>query len=102
MKPCLRIASELALQLESDRMLNARFAPGDVEAERTIIISQRTGHKNSPGFLLDQAMSTAAFPPPLQPHRPRLACRPDQHDRDDLWQHYRTFCAQQRHRRRRR
>ncbi|MBK6431320.1 MAG: pitrilysin family protein [Anaerolineae bacterium] len=85
---------ELALQLESDRMLNARFAPEDVEAERTIIISERAGHENSPGFLLDEAMNAAAFSAHPYGHTV-LGSRADltSMTRDDLWQHYRTFYA---------
>ena len=85
---------ELALQLESDRMLNARFAPEDVEAERTIIISERAGHENSPGFLLDEAMTAATFSAHPYGHTV-LGSRADltSMTRDDLWQHYRTFYA---------
>ena len=41
---------DLALEIESDRMLNAVFDPDDVEAERTVIISEREGHEASPMF----------------------------------------------------
>lgn len=83
---------DLALQLEADRMINARFAPEDVEAERTIIISERAGRENSPGFLLDEALNAAAFP-----HHPYghtvIGSRADllSMTRDDLWRHYRTY-----------
>lgn len=83
---------DLALQLESDRMINARFDPADVEAERTIIISERAGRENSPGFLLDEALNAAAFP-----HHPYghtvIGSRADltSMTRDDLWGHYRTY-----------
>ncbi len=83
---------DLALQLESDRMINARFNPDDVEAERTIIISERAGRENSPGFLLDEALNAAAFP-----HHPYghtvIGSRADllSMTRDDLWNHYRTY-----------
>ena len=83
---------DLALQLESDRMINARFMPDDVEAERTIILSERAGRENTPGFLLDEALNAAAFP-----HHPYghtvIGSRADllSMTRDDLWHHYRTY-----------
>lgn len=51
----------LALDIEADRMQNARFEPADVEAERSIIISERQGSENSPMFLLEEEISAAAF-----------------------------------------
>ena len=42
---------DLALRLEADRMVNSLFDPTDVEAERSVIISERQGHENSPFFL---------------------------------------------------
>lgn len=85
---------ELAFQLESDRMMNARFTPEDVEAERTIIISERAGRENDPGFLLDEALNAAAFPNHAYGHAV-IGSRTDltSMTRDDLWQHYRTFYA---------
>jgi zinc protease len=52
---------ELALQLEADRMVNARFDGEEVESERTVIISERQGAENSPGFWLGEAVQAAAF-----------------------------------------
>ena len=85
---------DLALQIESDRMIHAAFAPDDVEAERTIIISERAGRENYPGFLLDEAMNSAAFTVHSYGHTV-LGSRADltSMTRDDLWQHYRTFYA---------
>jgi len=85
---------DLALQLESDRMIHARFAPADVEAERTVIISERAGRENSPGFLLDEAMNAAAFAVHPYGHTV-IGSRSDltSMTRDDLWEHYRTFYA---------
>lgn len=52
---------DLALEIESDRMLNAVFDPDDVEAERTVIISEREGHEASPMFRLMEAVESTAF-----------------------------------------
>ncbi len=52
---------ELGLQIEADRMINARFDPEEVESERTVIISERQGAENSPSFWLGEEMQAAAF-----------------------------------------
>lgn len=52
---------ELALRLEADRMLNAKFDPKEVDSERTVIISERQGNENSPLFWLSEEISAAAF-----------------------------------------
>jgi zinc protease len=52
---------ELALELESDRMLNTTFEPKEVESERTVIISERQGHENDPSFRLAEEVQAAAF-----------------------------------------
>ena len=51
----------VALQIESDRMVNAVFDPDDVASERTVIISEREGNESSPMFLLGEAIEQAAF-----------------------------------------
>jgi len=52
---------ELALKIEADRMINAAFDPEEVESERTVIISERQGAENSPGFWLGEAVQATAF-----------------------------------------
>lgn len=52
---------ELALTLESDRMMGSLFNEGDVEAERTVIISERQGHENEPTYRLSEEVQAAAF-----------------------------------------
>jgi zinc protease len=52
---------DLALRVEADRMVNAAFAPDEVEAERTVIISERQGNENDPVFLLEEEVQAAAF-----------------------------------------
>ena len=41
---------DLALRIESDRMVNASFEPADVASARTVIISDREGAENEPRF----------------------------------------------------
>ena len=81
---------DLALELEADRMSNARFDPEDVDSERTVIISERHGAENSPMFWLGEEMSAAAF----RVHGYHHEIIGDMHDlesmtRDDLYGHYR-------------
>ncbi|MCS6844142.1 MAG: insulinase family protein [Caldilineales bacterium] len=52
---------DLALEIEADRMANARFEPEEVEVERTVIISERQGMEGSPVFHLHEAVHAAAF-----------------------------------------
>ncbi len=82
----------LALEIEADRMLNALFEPEEVEAERTVIISERQGAENDPGFRLVQAVQAAAFR--VHPYRHMVIG--DMQDlttitRDDLYEHYRRY-----------
>ena len=39
---------EIALAMESDRMMNCLFDPEEVESERTVILSEREGNENEP------------------------------------------------------
>jgi zinc protease len=52
---------EIALDLETDRMINSLYDPAEVESERTVIISEREGNENEPLFKLGEAMQQAAF-----------------------------------------
>ena len=52
---------DFALRLEADRMNHALFPPKEVASERTVIISERQGHENSPGFRLMEEAQAAAF-----------------------------------------
>jgi zinc protease len=83
---------DLALQLESDRMLNARFTADDVEAERTIILSERAGRENQSSYRLREALLAAAFPDHGYGH-PVLGWEEDLRriTRDELWDHYSTY-----------
>src|SRR5512135_3055691 len=52
---------DLALRLESDRMVNSTYEPQEVESERTVIISELEGNENEPLFRLGEAVQNAAF-----------------------------------------
>ncbi len=83
---------DLALRLESDRMINSKFDPAEVESERTVIIAEREGNENEPLFLLGEAIQGAAFR--VHPYHHEVIG--DAADlltisRDDLYQHYKTY-----------
>lgn len=83
---------DLALQVESDRMVNAVFDPKEVDAERGVIISEREGSENSYFWLLNEEVQAAAFRE--HPYRhPIIGWKNDLHiiDRDALYEHYRTY-----------
>ncbi len=83
---------DLALRLEADRMVNARFDPAEVESERTVIISERQGAENNPLFLLTEEILAVAFR--VHPyHHEVLGDMIDLQNmtRDDLYRHYRTY-----------
>jgi zinc protease len=82
---------DLALEIEADRMINARFLAEEVEAERTVIISERQGSENSPMFWLGEEVTATAF----RVHGYHHEIIGDMIDletmtRDDLYQHYRS------------
>ena len=52
---------EVALELEADRMRNAFISTEEVEAERTVIVSEREGYENDPSFLLGESLQAVAF-----------------------------------------
>ncbi len=84
----------LALELESDRMVNSIYDPEEVNSERTVVISEREGNENDPLFKLDEQMQEAAFK--QHPYRNEVIgsiadLRAIQ--RDDLYNHYRNhYC----------
>jgi zinc protease len=51
----------VALELEADRMRNALISTEEVEAERTVIVSEREGLENDPSFLLGESLQAVAF-----------------------------------------
>jgi zinc protease len=83
---------DLALRAEADRMVNATFDPEETESERTVIISERQGAENSPGFWLSEAVQAAAF----RVHGYHHEIIGDMTDletmtRDDLYGHYKRY-----------
>ena len=85
-------AIDIALSLESDRMVNGLYDPEDVDSERTVIISERQGSENEPLFLLGEETQAAAFR--VHPYHHEIIG--DMADlqtiqRDDLYDHYRRY-----------
>ena len=81
---------DLPLRIESDRMVNSLFTAEEVESERTVILSERQGAENNPGYALYEEVVGAAF----HAHPYRHMVIGYEHDlraitRDDLYGHYR-------------
>ncbi len=83
---------DLALRAEADRMVNAVFDPEETELERTVIISERQGNENNPGFLLSEALQATAFQVHSYHHSViGWQCDLETMTRDQLYNHYRTY-----------
>ena len=83
---------DLALDIEYDRMINAKFDPEEVESERTVILSEREGAENYPQYLLTELVQSTAFI--AHPYRwPVIGWKSDimSITREDLIQHYKSF-----------
>jgi zinc protease len=85
---------DLALRIESDRMVNALFDPAEVASERTVIISEREGAENDPGFWLSEEVQATAFKVHSY-HHDTVGWKIDLQTmtRDDLHRHYKTYYA---------
>jgi zinc protease len=83
-----------ALEIESDRMINAVFDPSDVDAERSVIISEREGNEASPVFRLMEALEATAFTVHPYGHGV-IGSKADLRSmsRDDLYNHYKSYYA---------
>ena len=86
--------ADLALHIESDRMVNALMDETAVNSERTVILSERHMYENRPAFLLDEEVKAAAFR--VHPYHHEVIG--DEVDletmtRDDLREHYRRYYA---------
>lgn len=84
-------AFEIALELESDRMVNSEFSQKEVELERTVVISEREGSENNPFFLLGEAVGKASFT--THPYRYDIGGEMadlNAISRDELFNHYQT------------
>lgn len=84
----------LAIDLEADRMRGSLFRPRDVASERTVIINERQGSENSPGFRLGEEVQAAAYREHPYGHEV-IGHMSDLRamTRDDLFDHYRRFYA---------
>ncbi|MHB9033349.1 MAG: M16 family metallopeptidase, partial [Anaerolineae bacterium] len=80
---------DLALRIESDRMVNAAFDPAEVDSERTVIIAEREGSENEPMFVLQETMVAMAFQVHTY-HHETVGWKVDlEHiTRDELYNHY--------------
>src|SRR5215204_1633553 len=82
----------LSLRIESDRMINSLYAPDEVESERTVILSERQGAVNNPGYVLYEEVAGSALR--AHPYRHTvIGYESDlrQISRDDLFAHYQRF-----------
>jgi zinc protease len=83
---------DLPLRIESDRMTNSLFDPAEVESERTVILSERQGSENHPGYELYEEVVGSAFR--AHPYRHMVIGYENdlrQITRDDLYAHYRQY-----------
>jgi len=90
--PAQRI--DLALEIDADRFVNALFDPKEVEAERTVIISERQGAENQPGFRLGESVQAAAFR--IHPYHHMVIgdmCDLTTMTRADLYHYYQRYYA---------
>jgi len=84
----------LALDLEADRMVNARFDSREVARERDVILNERQMYENSPGFRLSEEIQAAAFKTHPYGHEViGYACDLQAMTRDDLYAYYRQYYA---------
>jgi zinc protease len=83
---------DLAIELEADRMVNARFDEKDVASERVVIINERQMYENGPGFRLAEEVQAAAFRAHPYGHEV-IGHMSDLQSmtRQDLFGHYRRF-----------
>lgn len=85
---------DLALRLEADRLANTLMTPEDIEAERTVILSERGMYENDPRFKLSEELTSAAFR--VHPyHHEVIGDEADLRSMtpDDLRRHYRHYYA---------
>ena len=83
--------ADLSLRIESDRMVNSLYDPEETESERTVILSERQGSENHPGYQLYEEVVGAAFRSHPYGHMV-IGHEADLRaiTRDDLYRHYRA------------
>lgn len=82
----------LGVEIEADRMQHAIFDPAEVQRERTVIISEREGNENQPGFFLREDVNATAFI--AHPYgQGVIGFKSDLREitREDLYEHYQTY-----------
>ena len=85
---------DLALRIESDRMVNTVMSEEATESERTVILSERHMYENRPTFLLFEELQATAFR--VHPyHHETIGDEVDlvSMSRDDLYEFYRRYYA---------
>lgn len=83
---------DVAIGIEADRMINARFDAAEVESERTVILSEKQGGENHPATHLREAVVAVAMR--AHPYRQGVIgyeCDLRAIARDDLLQHYGAY-----------
>lgn len=83
---------DVAIGIEADRMVNARFDMAEVESERTVILAEKQGGENHPATHLYEAVVAVAMR--AHPYRQGVIgyeCDLRAITRDDLVNHYRTY-----------
>jgi len=87
---------EVEVDIEADRMVGALFEPEEVEAERTVIISERQGAENDPMFLLgEETMGSVFRVHPYGHETLGHMCDLENMTREDLYSYYRTYYVPQ-------
>jgi zinc protease len=83
---------ELAMRIESDRMVNSLLDPKEFKAEMTVVRSELEGDENDPESLIYYELYAHAFK--AHPYQwPTIGWRHDVETvmRDDLYRYYKTF-----------
>ena len=85
---------DTGLLIESERMAHAAFRPGEVEKERTVVLSEREGNENDPEFSAVEELYLSSFR--FHPYRwSEGGIKGDLQriTRDQLFEHYRKYYA---------
>ena len=83
---------ELAMRIESDRIVNSLLDPKEFKAEMTVVRSELEGDENNPDYLIYYELYATAFK--AHPYQwPTIGWRHDVETatRDDLYRYYKTY-----------